>query len=153
MEGHNHSTDNRTQTIINQLALPSDSGYGTAPHMPEHNANSEKTDTRTKSRNQNPLIYGEYNDNLSLADSDSDDARTEYTDAGSLSDLKVESYVATFAEDLPNRLKLDPSNEGLISAISTTLSGLLRALALKLGFGPPLQSHRDVMVFIHRYRG
>jgi hypothetical protein len=85
-------------------------------------------------------------------DLNSDSASTIYSDASSLPVSAKESYISELANDL---LRIFPSEEPdrqTLERISMILPGLLRTFALKVGQHEPTQMHRDVMVFIHRYR-
>jgi hypothetical protein len=83
---------------------------------------------------------------------DKDDSDTIYTKT-SISNAIVGNYIALFADDLSRRVKVDGLDEAVIAKGADVLRQLLKAFALKLGYDPPSQDHRDAMVFIHRHRG
>ncbi|VUC25621.1 unnamed protein product [Clonostachys rosea] len=82
-----------------------------------------------------------------------DDTATEYSDTSSVATWKKESYIEEFVDDLLARVhELHPDEETL-ERISTLLPDLLKAFALRVGYNAPSRMHRDVMYFIHKYRG
>ncbi len=136
----------------------SDSGYGTVSHCSRQiaqlavfsNANLVDANNSPSSQaqiSQKPDAQYDTNESLDAID----DSATVYSDAGSLSDFKVNNYVSVLAEDLVKRLDLKVLNDHAVERLATTLPGLLKALALKFG-SEPTQMHRDVMYFIHKHR-
>jgi len=117
-----------------------DSGYGTAsrcsaPYLEKRAEIAEVLSSNTQEIEQQD-----------------DDIETVYSDATSLSDPIYGKYVVALAENISNSLgslALDPQ---LVARLSAALPRLLRALALSIGYQAPSQIHRDVMVFIYKYR-
>jgi len=81
-----------------------------------------------------------------------DDTITVYSSAMSIADVRVESYVSDMVEELLKSLDLNKLSADVVEALASALPGLLRGLALRIGHDAPSQRHRDIMVFLHRYR-
>ncbi|CAH0027544.1 unnamed protein product, partial [Clonostachys rhizophaga] len=82
-----------------------------------------------------------------------DDSATEYSDTSSVATWKKESYIEEFVDDLVARVRELQPDEETLSRISALLPDLLKAFALRVGYNAPSRMHRDVMYFIHKYRG
>ena len=85
-------------------------------------------------------------------DPESDDNATVYSDASSLSDLRIGSYNSKLAEDIVASLDLNTVDEKVLESLASSFPHLLKALALKLGHQALSQMHRDIMVFLHKHR-
>lgn len=81
-----------------------------------------------------------------------DDQGTIYTDPMSNSDIKTESYVSALAENLYRMLNSTTLTSQGVDRMMESLPDLLKALALNIGYKAPSQEHRDIMVFIHKFR-
>ncbi|KAH8803460.1 hypothetical protein F5884DRAFT_712243 [Xylogone sp. PMI_703] len=77
---------------------------------------------------------------------ESDDTRTVYSDASSLSVWKKKSYISEFADDLFNKVHSERPDSRTIDRISRVLPNLLKAFALKVGYNAPTQIHRDIIL-------
>ncbi|KAI1372415.1 hypothetical protein F4677DRAFT_463389 [Hypoxylon crocopeplum] len=115
--------------LLEATVQSSDSGYGTSPAL------WLSQGTPDVSR----LVHNQ--------DNDDDDARTVYTEAADLSDMRTESYVTIFAEDLYGRTKPEELNDEMVDKIISSLPELLKSLALQLGYEAQSQTYRDVMEF------
>jgi hypothetical protein len=82
-----------------------------------------------------------------------DDTATEYSDTSSVATWKKESYIEEFVDDLVARVRELQPDEETLNRISALLPDLLKAFALRVGYNAPSRMHRDVMYFIHKYRG
>jgi hypothetical protein len=82
-----------------------------------------------------------------------DDTATEYSDTSSVATWKKESYIEEFVDDLVARVRELQPDEETLDRISKLLPELLKAFALRVGYNAPSRMHRDVMYFIHKYRG
>ncbi|KAL7914154.1 hypothetical protein GGI35DRAFT_490451 [Trichoderma velutinum] len=81
-----------------------------------------------------------------------DDNKTVYSDLSSLSPDICEGYISGLTDLLANiviGLDLDSNAQERILDI---LPDVLEGFALKIGHNAPNQMHRDVMVFVHKYR-
>ncbi|XHG01956.1 hypothetical protein AWENTII_005322 [Aspergillus wentii] len=80
-----------------------------------------------------------------------DDSRTVYS-ASTVADTTKKGYVSVLAENLCEAISLcQPSND-MLERIYELLPELLKVFALSVGNQSSNQIHRDVMVFIHKYR-
>ncbi|KAI0414540.1 hypothetical protein F5X98DRAFT_244308 [Xylaria grammica] len=109
---------------------PSDSGYATV----SYGSRSRLSQSRPKS------------------DSEDDDVQTVYTEVAGHSDMRTESYVDTFADDLFTKIGGKQLSVQMIERLSSSLPPLLKALALNIGYQNQTQAQRDMMVFIHKQR-
>ncbi|KAI1111666.1 hypothetical protein F5Y14DRAFT_303368 [Nemania sp. NC0429] len=82
---------------------------------------------------------------------DNDDSVTIYS-VSDIPETRVEHYVSAFAEDLYKQMEVDGIHSELIEKSSIFLPTLLQAFAFTLAYELPSKSHREVMVFIHKYR-
>ncbi|KAI1130868.1 hypothetical protein F5Y10DRAFT_103811 [Nemania abortiva] len=80
-----------------------------------------------------------------------DDARTEYSDARSLHEARLEIYVSEFAEELAAVLPRSISADQLTS-LSATLPDILKAFAIRFGQENNTHSQYRLMYLVHRYR-
>ncbi|KAI1420318.1 hypothetical protein F5Y12DRAFT_719702 [Xylaria sp. FL1777] len=111
---------------------PSDSGYATVSYGSRAQINQSEND----------------NDN----DSEEDDMLTVYTELASHPDVRTESYIETFANDLFTKIGGKQLSARMIQKLSDSLPTLLKALALTIGYQNQTQVQRDLMVFIHKQR-
>ncbi|KAI0425222.1 hypothetical protein F5Y09DRAFT_346918 [Xylaria sp. FL1042] len=109
---------------------PSDSGYATVTHSSQAQINKSKHDNG----------------------SDDDDMQTVYTELSGHYDVRTESYVDTFADDLFTKTGGKQLSAEMIQKLSDSLPTLLKALALTIGYQNQTQAQRDLMVFIHKQR-
>ncbi|KAI9727443.1 MAG: hypothetical protein M1834_008387 [Cirrosporium novae-zelandiae] len=125
------SLDNKNDKIYNpkttQPEPPTDSGYASATNIKFESA-----------QNAESLEW--------------DDVKTIYSDAPSLPASRKENYLSELADDLFKKACPEKCGGHTIERISGILFELLKAFALKVGHNAPTQMHRDVMVFIHKYR-
>ncbi|KAI1347988.1 hypothetical protein F5Y01DRAFT_229273 [Xylaria sp. FL0043] len=108
---------------------PSDSGYATLSH-----------DSRTQ---VNKLDHDNRSD---------DDVQTVYTEVSGHFDVRTESYVETFADELFTKIGGMQLSADMVQKISDSLPTLLKALALTIGSQNKTKAQRDLMVFIHKQR-
>lgn len=85
-------------------------------------------------------------------DLEMDDTRTVYSDTLSFPALKIQRYISELADDLFRKLRSEQLDIHTVEKITRILPELLRAFALKVGHNAPSQLHRDIMIFVHRYR-
>jgi hypothetical protein len=141
----------------------SDSGYASAKHGPLKHAQNLAVEDATQCPDDMPSEppLGEETTPVSHAlpdckpnseDLDRGDTRTVYSDASSLPALKSENYISELAEDLLSKIYSDDLDSQSIERVSERLPDLLKAFALKLGFGAQTQMHRDIMFFVHKHR-
>lgn len=81
-----------------------------------------------------------------------DEVRSMYSDISSVPDAKNEKLVVELAEELSKAIRPYQPNEQAMHRIFQILPDLLKAFALNVGGSTASQMHRDVMVFIHKYR-
>ncbi|KAJ3578823.1 hypothetical protein NPX13_g1746 [Xylaria arbuscula] len=112
--------------------LPSDSGYATLSHA-----------SRMQVEQSTLAIDGVGDDN---------DMQTVYTEFSSHSDVRTESYIDMFADDLFRKIGGRQLNAQMVQKLSNSLPTLLKALALTIGYQSQTQVQRDLMVFIHKQR-
>ncbi|KAF3922928.1 hypothetical protein ABW20_dc0101051 [Dactylellina cionopaga] len=84
---------------------------------------------------------------------DLDDAKTIYSDASSVATLVKEHYISELADALFHEIRTDQPDSKTLERISIALPELLKAFALKVGYNASSQMHRDIMFFVHKYRG
>lgn len=92
---------------------------------------------------------------LHSIDQDFDDAATEYSTtstAGSNSTPRQEGYIRELADALYSEIESLCSKPETQRRVSEALPELLKSFALLLGCQAPTQMHRDIMVFVHKYR-
>jgi hypothetical protein len=124
----NARAENHTQSTEDvQPRPPTDEGYASAANNTSEGA-------------QNPK------------DQASDDIRTVYSYATSLPALKKESYISELADNLFSNVRSEQPDGQTMERISGILPELLKAFAFKVGHNAPTQMHRDIMVFVHKYR-
>ncbi|KAI1879200.1 hypothetical protein JX265_002154 [Neoarthrinium moseri] len=117
-------------------------------------------DSSEDERYQNPIeTTADFVGNCKIEDlrkeeggQEQDEGRTEYTSDGDLSESLINGYAVVIAKNLFGRVGRDALSRNKADQVIDALPGLLKALALKIGYQAPQQPHRDVMVFIHRYR-
>lgn len=84
-----------------------------------------------------------------------DDTRTLYSDAGSLSDTRIESCIGELADDLFHSLVTrshGPVTRETVLRILHVLPGLLKYFALELGYTRGSKMHLNIMYFVHMKR-
>ena len=77
-----------------------------------------------------------------------DDTGTEYSAASS----KGPDYLSEFTDTLFASVRADLRGVQSLERACNILPDLLQAFALRIGYGPATQSHRDVMYYIHKRR-
>ncbi|KAL8347836.1 hypothetical protein RB601_002860 [Gaeumannomyces tritici] len=146
-----------TQPVGNVLPAPSDSGYG-----------SVKTGDASRGRTLPDPLLAFPDTGVALCDpkqpradgtsagrTADDDAATLYSDAGSLSDSRVDSCICELADDLFHRLATrhdGPVARAAMLRILHVLPGLLKYLALEFGYGASSKMHLNIMYFVHMKR-
>jgi hypothetical protein len=77
---------------------------------------------------------------------------TVYPDISNLYNMQFESYISELSSDLFNNVShLGPDIQTL-EKIFEVLADRLKAFALRIGQHAPSQVHRDIMVFVYKYR-
>ena len=71
----------------------------------------------------------------------------------SLLPLRDKHFIADLAKDLFKTIKSRVSERTTLERISKMLPDLLRSFALKIGYKAQTSMQRDIMCFIHKYRG
>ncbi|KAI1271476.1 hypothetical protein F5Y07DRAFT_382883 [Xylaria sp. FL0933] len=108
---------------------PSDSGYATLSHDSWAQVNKLEHDNRSD-----------------------DDVKTVYTEVSGHLDVRTESYVETFADELFTKIGGKQLSAEMVQKISDSLPTLLKTLALTIGSQNKTKAQRDLMVFIHKQR-
>ncbi|KAL8314645.1 hypothetical protein RB597_007099 [Gaeumannomyces tritici] len=146
-----------TQPVGNVLPAPSDSGYGSVkrgdgsrginllvPLLASRDTGVALCDPKQPTA-----------DGTSAGRTADDDAATLYSDAGSLSDSRVDSCICELADDLFHRLATrhdGPVARAAMLRILHVLPGLLKYLALEFGYGASSKMHLNIMYFVHMKR-
>ncbi|KAJ3454413.1 hypothetical protein MRS44_018307 [Fusarium solani] len=138
------------------LIPPSDSGYGSV-------LNSGKSthilDVGCETRNLSRAALGapvEKRENEAEVDDTldaMDDCNTVYTDNMTISHVRLESYMTALVDDLFQKIGNLFQDPEVVEQLAAALPRVLKAFSCKLGYAGSSQMHRDVMVFIHKYRG
>ncbi|CAG9982607.1 unnamed protein product [Clonostachys byssicola] len=123
--------------LARAIEAPTDSGYG-----------SQLATGVQKSFIQHHAVDAQYEPDVGF-----DDTATEYSDTSSVATWKKESYIEEFVDDLVAGVRELQPDEETLNRISALLPDLLKAFALRVGYNAPSRMHRDVMYFIHKYRG
>ena len=107
-------------TEIIQMAPFSDSGYASTTNDKAGGKQSTRMTDHAQSaedvRHRTPMedAYLDLTSNTTEDDTEPDDSRTVYSDASSLPDLKNESYISEFADDLVSQLRYEKSDSQTI---------------------------------------
>ncbi|VUC36652.1 unnamed protein product [Clonostachys rosea] len=120
-------------------AYDTDSGYASASLL-------ESEMDRSKYGDQ-PIIQP-----VQDGEEDIDDTSTEYSVTLTTPFPKVEAYISELAGYLSDKTRSLNVDQETLDRVSESLPELLKAFALKIGHQAPSQIHRDVMVFVHKYR-
>ncbi|KAK8868422.1 pfs domain containing protein [Apiospora arundinis] len=155
--GHHSTLDDYKQDTNNaflQNPQPSDSGYGTGQHNPKCKYTLDKN---SDSIDQLTGLFQGSQGNLGWQSEDPagsfmGDTNTVYTAAMSLADPRLANHINYLVDDIYKRLRATRWDGSTIERLVTTLPSVLRTFALGLGYRASSQAHRDVMVFIHRFR-
>ena len=138
--------------------MPTDSGYGSAS-LHDKSVPLTLLSPRLSARRSNfPGGFPAEADStasgtcISVTDEGTQSEGTIYTDIMSLSDTRTEQYASALAQDLFSALELATASPDIVEPVLSTLPELLRTMSLKIGYEAPSQEHRDVMVFIHKFR-
>ncbi|KLU82357.1 hypothetical protein MAPG_01429 [Magnaporthiopsis poae ATCC 64411] len=135
---------------------PSDSGYGSfntcgvlhAKISADQYAASQVTDATTHD-SKRPRLEGSWGRTAN------DDAATRYSDAGSLSDSRIDSCIGELADDLfdslVTRSDVPVTRESMLRILHV-LPGLLKYFALGLGYTQGSRLHLNIMYFVHMKR-
>jgi len=137
-------------------SAPSDSGYDSvktggvlhARILSDQNAASQVTDAATHD-SKRPSLEGSWSQTVN------DDAATRYSEAGSLSDSRVDSCIGELADDLFHSLVTrsdGPVTRETMLRILHVLPGLLKYFALEFGYTKDSKLHLDIMYFVHMKR-
>ncbi|KAK6335930.1 hypothetical protein TWF730_003305 [Orbilia blumenaviensis] len=84
---------------------------------------------------------------------DSDDVKTVYSEASSVTPSAKEHYISQLADALSYGIRTHQLDSETLGRISIVLPELLKIFALKVGYNASSQTHRDIMFFVHKYRG
>jgi hypothetical protein len=104
--------------------------------------------------------YGSISNPIQLADVNTEgpmatireadvDAQTLYSDATTMAHMDVQQYISDLSDDIYGKLRFQISSTDW-SILAKTLPELMKAFAIKIGYGSPVQANRDIMYFIHR---
>ncbi|KAK6828387.1 hypothetical protein PG987_011728 [Apiospora arundinis] len=145
---------NNTNIAFPKEFQPSDSGYGTTQLKPKC---KYPLDKNPNSIDQLPgLVQGSQGNsswqNDDPAGSPMDDSNTVYTAAMSLNDPRLANHMNYLVDDISKRLRTSQWDGPTIERLVATLPSVLKTFAFGLGYKASTQAHRDVMVFIHRFR-
>jgi ankyrin repeat protein len=91
-------------------------------------------------------------DNFPNANTDLDDTKTEYSEAVSVSVSTKSKYISELSDDLLAKVLTNLPDRQTIERLIEVLPEYLKALALRIGCDLQSQRHREIMVFIYKYR-
>lgn len=144
--------------IMRSPGPPTDSGYASITYKLQH-THIEDRAQRSKDARSRPVNEGHasatdntYEIPQSQEFHESDDASTVYSDVPALPALEIERYKFEFAQELFSKFSNEQLDEQAMERIYEVLPDLLEAFALRVGHNAPTPVHRDIMVFVHRYR-
>lgn len=80
------------------------------------------------------------------------DARTVYSDEGSIGRAELDTYKSELVDDLVNHVRALDAEPEVLERVFGAMPELMRSFALTLGQSGSTQAQRDVMYFVHRYR-
>ncbi|KAL8382179.1 hypothetical protein RB595_006117 [Gaeumannomyces hyphopodioides] len=146
-----------TQEVCAVHPAPSDSGYGSMKRgdasrgrtLPDPFPAPQDIDG-TLYDSEQPMTKG-----ISARQTTDDDTATVYSNAGSLSDSRVDSCIQELADDLFHGLATrhdGPITREAMLHILHVLPGLLKYLALEFGYGASSKMHLNIMYFVHMRR-
>ncbi|KAH6873464.1 hypothetical protein B0T10DRAFT_466249 [Thelonectria olida] len=75
------------------------------------------------------------------------------TDNMIISDVRLESYMIALVDDLSQKIGNLFQGPEVVEELAAALTRVLKAFSCKICYAHSSQMHRDVMVFIHQYRG
>ncbi|KAM6513246.1 hypothetical protein FALCPG4_015696 [Fusarium falciforme] len=138
------------------LITPSDSGYGSvlnsgkSPHILDVGC-----ETRSSSRAALGALVKDRENEAEVDDTldAMDDCNTVYTDNMTISHVRLESYMTALVDDLSQKIGNLFQDPEVVEELAAALPRVLKAFSCKLGYAGSSQMHRDVMAFIHKYRG
>jgi nucleoside phosphorylase len=141
---------------------PTDSGYASISHQ-KFPLNTIPTHEQHQTHSYNDLqSITSDNEGLGLPQEksgigeveidDNEDIRSIYTFQHGTSLNAQQIYISHLSEDLYNNVRLARYAHETPENIHSVLPRLLKGFALRLGQFGPTQMHRDVMIFIRRYR-
>lgn len=138
---------------------PTDSGYASITHNKygqTQNIIAEDDETQSTG-NVEGLVADDMAEGAWAVHQEDDGASTIYSDSSILPASQRGNYISGFADKLFSTIPFEQLDEQILEEFSTILSEFLKAFAFKIGHnahGNDAQSkmHRNVMVFIHRYR-
>ncbi|OGM48282.1 hypothetical protein ABOM_002156 [Aspergillus bombycis] len=82
-----------------------------------------------------------------------DDNESIYTVGPGIFPSHHQIYISELVDDLFSKVRCNQAAQRFPERINGILLRLLKAFAIRFGQSDPTQVHRDIMVFIHRYRG
>ncbi|KAI0526679.1 hypothetical protein F5B22DRAFT_641819 [Xylaria bambusicola] len=126
-------------SVIGGLETATDSGYGS---QGQSQRKIQMRDTIRTTLQEFPS---------SNSNDQGDDNKTEYSDARSLYNAKLEVYISEFAQELAAVLPRSISAEQL-PGLSGALPDLLKAFAIKFGSEEDTHLQYRLMYLVHRYR-
>ncbi|KAK4125965.1 hypothetical protein N657DRAFT_678983 [Parathielavia appendiculata] len=80
------------------------------------------------------------------------DARTVYSDEGSIDGAELDAYKRELVDDLVNEARRLEAEPEALEKVFDAMPPLLKPFALALGQFGSTQAQRDVMYFVHKYR-
>jgi len=80
------------------------------------------------------------------------DARTIYSDEGSIHGAELDTYKVELVDNLVNRVRQFEPGPDSLESVFEAMPSLMRAFALELGRPGSTKVQRDVMYFVHKYR-
>jgi len=154
---------NNLRSAENPGAVPfSDSGYASTLHDKIEGKQSAQIENHAQSTDNIQFqvsMDGGHKNTIEDAQNPDDTAMEDnktvyegYSDTSSLADLKYESYISEFADDLFSKFRYETFDNQTMQRMSGVLTELLKGFALRVGHNAPSQMHRDVMFFVHKYR-
>ena len=106
----------------------------------------------------NPLCRGSAGGELNTsklvttAEADESDARTVYSEEGSLGSIELDTYKSDLVSDLVNKMSQFKAKPEELEKGFDALPQLLQSFALRLGQSGSSKAERDVMYFVHKHR-
>ncbi|KAL5357315.1 purine and uridine phosphorylase [Aspergillus floccosus] len=152
----------RTNIIVSDFDRPStivpptDSGYASTacnklPYREEYRTESVYDAQSILSGREGLLSPGAAASQSNIEDTYDDDAESVYTAGPGIPPLNRQKYVSELVDDLFNNVQFEPYGHLFPERIHV-VTRLLKAFAMRFGQFGSTQIHRDIMVFIRRYR-
>ncbi|KAF2187664.1 hypothetical protein K469DRAFT_104019 [Zopfia rhizophila CBS 207.26] len=136
----------------------SDSGYASVRHETgKHVSRLSRADKAVDTLKAHKGAFKETNDATTQVDEteeDYDDGKTIYSNASSTTGSREETYISELVEDLSKSIPTAPRavDDAVMERFYSTLPGLLKSFARKIGHLGQCRESRVVMVFVSKCR-